>query len=201
MESRSDGFMYKPTPYLLPGIRDQLEHIALFRTLAGRLDDDLEWAAIRQHAQVVAVPVGQPDIVQQPIGLVDVECGPCVKIGFVEQWALRQHGVAAFRGESQVDRLIDLAAIDGERQRATEAHVADELAPFGIGGIEIGVERNLRSPRRVPQQYLVLATRLALLQQREVVEAQIAGGEVASPAATLAGISLLSATCTATLSR
>ena len=72
----------------------------------------------------------------------------------VEQRALRQHGVAAFDAEAEIDHLVDLAAVDGDRQRAAEAHVAEEFAPARIAGVEIGIERHLRAPGRVPQPTL-----------------------------------------------
>jgi hypothetical protein len=135
--SRSEGFVKRPTP-ICRHVPDQLGGHRLLRTLAGGLDDDLQRPPIRQRAQIVAVAVRQPDLIQELVGLVDVEGGPCRQIGFVEQRALRQYGVAALGGEPQIDHLVDLAAIDAERQRAAEADVADERMPRGIGTLRLG---------------------------------------------------------------
>ena len=66
-------------------------------------------------------------------------------------------------------------AIDGERQRATKAEVAQQAAPHRIVDVEIGVKRELATRAGAPQSHIEVAAIFALPQECVIVEAQITG--------------------------
>ena len=116
----------------------------------------------------------QADRIEQRVGRLDVELRPRVAELRPEQRAALQHRVARFPAEPEVDDLVDFVPVDAERQRAPEAHVAHQLAPLGILGVEVRIERDLRAERLLPQPHVILVALLALLEERVVVEAQVA---------------------------
>ncbi len=103
----------------------------------------------------VAVALGEADLVEQRVRLLQVELRPCLAVfGLVER-ALRQHGVLALEREAEEHHLVDLVPVDGERQGAAEAHVAEQLAPHRIVDVQVGIERHWSPLRLAPQPHLV----------------------------------------------
>ena len=91
-----------------------------------------------------------------------------------EERTALQHGVARFLGEAEVDDLVDLVPVDPQRQRAPEPHVAHQRAPDRIVDVEVRVERHLRADALLPEQDAIVVAFRVLLEERVVVEAQVA---------------------------
>ena len=91
--------------------------------------------AVRQAARRrPTVALVEPELVEQRVGLVRVVVGPCVPVGSGLYSGLCGSTVSvAARAEAEIDDLVDLVAIDRERQRPPEADVAEQLAPHRIG--------------------------------------------------------------------
>ena len=94
-------------------------------------------------------------------------------------------GVVAFPAEAEEKRVVQRPAIDAERQGAAEAHVAVQRPPHRVGGVEVGVKRELAAAGVEPEQGPVALGALALLEDRDVAHREPAGQEVG-----LAGVRL-----------
>ena len=132
---------------LAPVIGDEFQHVGFQRALAGRLDDDLRprgrpaagecrrrraWSGPSRRA---AHWPGRDRAAIQAVGVFRLE-----------ERALRQHRVGAFLAQPVEHRHVDLAPVDGERQRAAEAHVAqDGLRQTASPQLRLG-----RAPRASP---------------------------------------------------
>ena len=128
----------------------------------------LEGSAVGKQAH--AVFDDKPHVVEQPIGLLEIEPGPGIaKLGAIEG-RCGKNGVLPFKAEAEVDDLVDLPAVDGQRKGAPEAEVPQHRAPHRIGHVEIGIEGKLAPPRRLPQPYPVVVVFLSLLEKGVVVE-------------------------------
>ena len=174
-----------------PVLLDQL----LERRLNGRGEErPRQPLAVRAQAEF-AVPVPlQAQLVQHLVGPVRIVLRPrVVVVGVVVLGG--GEGVDLGRlGTAEVQHLVDLVAVDRQRQRAAEVHLAEQvtqhLIPFqGLvdhqrGGALVGV---------LPQEHPVLAARLVLLEHRELLEVDgvsLGGGEVHLPADDLAVVHL-----------
>ena len=52
---------------------DQLQNVRLFGRFARILDDDLHRPAVRKQPHAVAVALGEPDQIEQAVGLMRIE--------------------------------------------------------------------------------------------------------------------------------
>jgi len=168
-----------PDPDAAPGIADQFEHIRLLGRLAGILDDDVERPPVRQLALAALAVALQADQVEQPVGLVRIETGPGLAVFRAVERALRQHRVLPLDRQTEIDHLVDLVPVGGERQGPPEADVAHQPAPHRVVDIQIGIQRQLAARPGPPQPHLVVVGRLAGFQKGVVVEAEIACLQIA----------------------
>ena len=127
---RSCGFTKSFTPISRQNSRDQRQAVDHEAALAVGLDDDLELAAVGQQADARAVALGQADLVEQARGLGrDRKSAFSVRSIGWNSGLSRHDGVVALDAEAEQQRVVEGLAVDAERQRAAEAHVAVERAP------------------------------------------------------------------------
>src|SRR3546814_2625852 len=90
----------------------------------------------------------------------------CALVTGVQTCALPiwQQGVGAGQGGALVEHLVQLRAVDAERERAAEADVAQRRAPARRDGVQVGIERELRAAADRPEVDLDAAVLLGLLQ-------------------------------------
>src|SRR5206468_10324553 len=110
---------------------------------------------------------------EKPVGYLSFMCRISNQIVRTEQGARRQNRIGACAGQAEVDDLIDLMTVDGERQRPAIAHVAIQLAPDGIVGVQVRIKGQIRAGTVAPEQDAVATALLALLQECVVGESQI----------------------------
>ena len=124
------------------------------------LEQDRQRLAVRGQAHAIGVLVRQTDFVQQRIGRIRV-----VLARFLTNVAQRQAGVAV------VNRLDDLGAIDGHRQRLAELHILRVLGPVGrlLGVRECLVdEQRARIDVHVQQHDVEAGLIFVFLREREM---------------------------------
>ena len=165
-------------PDVAPRLGHDLQRVDLLVALAHRLHDQLERAPIRHQPGAVAAPLGQPDLVQQRIRRLGVEARPSRGQALVVQRAERQRRVGGGLGEVEVEGAVDDLAVDAQRQRPAEAHVAQQRAPAVVHGVEVRIECDVRGRPLRPKIRAVAAARLALLEQRDRLEGQAGGQQV-----------------------
>ena len=166
---------------------NQLEDVGLFGVLARRLDDDVHGAPVGQQADAEMVPRRQAQLVQEPVGPIQIEAGPPRAVLLPVELASGLDRVVALDGEPEINHLVDLVAVDGKGQRPPEIRLADQGAPHRIADVEVGVERHVRPLGRRPQADGEIVPRFPPLEEGEVVELEIAGLKVGFPAARLGG--------------
>ena len=111
---------------LAPVIRDQFQHVGFLHAFAGGLDDDLGWTPVRQHADAVVVDCVQTDLIEQGLRLLWIVLYPGLCIFGPVERTFRKHRVGADIGQAVEHRLVDLVAVDGQRQRAPHPHIAQQ---------------------------------------------------------------------------
>jgi hypothetical protein len=109
MVSRSDGLKKSLTP---------------IGALAREQDRQFQRPSVLHQADAVGIALGQADLVQQGIGAIGVIDRPHGAEFGVEQRTLRKNRIGRLHAQPQIDHLVDLAAVDGDRQRPAEAHIA-----------------------------------------------------------------------------
>ena len=114
-------------------------------------------------------------------------CRPLGRVLGLEQLrALHDRVVGGF-GQAQVDDLVELVTVDRQRQRAAEADVAHQLAPFLVARRQVGIEGDLRARAGLPQVDVDARCLGALLQEGVVAHVEIARLQVGLAEAGLGG--------------
>ena len=168
-------------PRLEPTVVDQFKDVGFLGTFPGRIDDDVERAAVGQQADAVAGAFGQAHVVEQGVGALHVELAPCRLVLRPIKRTFGQDRVGALAGEAEIDDLVYFVAVDRQGKGAPEPHVPKHRAPDRIGGIQIGIERLLRPLCGAPQADGEAVALLALFKEGVVVESQIPGLQVRVP--------------------
>ena len=102
-------------------------------------------------------PFFRPISSSRLVGRLAVELGPQGLVVLLVQRAVVDDRVVARIGQAEIQDLIDLLAVDGRGQGAAETHVPEQLPPGRIVDVQVGEERELRTPGGAPQQRAVVA--------------------------------------------
>ena len=149
----------------------------------GRLEIDVfqgqgERRAVRELAQAVAVLVAQADVVQKRAGTAWV----VLRVGGgelrLEVAAARMRGHLPRHAAPEVDDLVHLNAVDGERERLPKALVLEEPAQALVRVVVVRLNRHVAGVQAVPDVNVHQFATLAELEQRNVLCSQVEGGEV-----------------------
>ncbi|MCY1301796.1 hypothetical protein D9M70_514290 [compost metagenome] len=82
-----------------------------------------------------------------------------------EQRAVRQNRVGALLGQAVEDCLVDLGAVDGQRERTANAHILQQRPPDRVGAVEVRQQRQARALRLLPQKHLDRVPLLGILEE------------------------------------
>ena len=161
-------------PDLLPVRDHQLDDRCTLHLARGDHFDGQHIAVGPQPPLAVAVPA-QTHLVQEPVRFIEVagrvRGGPF----FLVVRHGRRHRVLARHGFAEVDRVVDVVAVYGQRQGPAEANVRQDLGQHRIGAIrQVGPDGRFGRVRARGEADLVLALRLLLQEQRVVLERQLA---------------------------
>ena len=158
---------------LAPLLTDELEHVILIRTHVRGLDQEFHWPAVRQQARAALVAPIQAQLVKQTIrgpGIVREALGPEL---ILPERALGQDRVVRRGGEAEVEKLVDRATVEAERQGVTEALVPEQAPPDGVAGVQVQVEGQVRCPALLPQQRAQPAAPLAGFEEGIVLHGEM----------------------------
>ena len=164
-----------------PAVADQLQHVGFFGALSGGFDDDLQAAPVRQQTDAAVVAFAQADLVEQGIGLIQVELGPGAAVLLTIKRTARQDGVVSLYGQAEEDHLIDLVPVDREGQCPAEPHVAEQRAIDFVVDVEVGEERDPCPSCGAPQVHTLILPLLGGLEEGVVVEPEVTGLKIAGP--------------------
>ena len=180
-ERRLMAAQFDAQAHLLPILLDQLQQLAARRTdLDGlMMDGELQRAAVRRQPEPLAVALRQAHFVEQLIGQPRIVLRVRLRPGvIVHRKALRYRRLAR-RALAKVDHFVDLVAVDRHRQRDAKVAVLNQLALDRVGHVPVGLQPHLRAEQARHQVHAVIAGRLALLVQGEVLEGGEQVGDVA----------------------
>ena len=164
---------------LAPGLLDQLEDVGLLGLLAGGLDDQLHRPAVGQQPRAVRRALGQADLVEQRVGLVEVEASPsfsrysgwysglCGRTVLLPPMPRPKYRIWLISSRS--------TASDSARRKRTSRNSSRQTVSLGV---EVRVEREMRAARGRPEMRHEAAALLALLEEGVVLEEQAARLEV-----------------------
>ena len=130
----------------------------------------------RAQAVALGVLLGQPDLVQHLVGLLHVERGPHLPVlrARVVLVAVRGHDRAR-RARAQPERLVDLVAVDAERQRAAEVGRVQPLGDLGVGVVvQVELDDHVAAVVAGVEIDLVVALLLVLEEHRQLAEVDVA---------------------------
>ena len=103
-------------------------------------------AVVGPQAEALGVLLGQPDLVQQVVRLLEVEGGPLeapLGPGVLGRAVLGHQ--RAGRAHPEEERLVELVAVDPHRERPAEVDVGEPLADLGVGLVAlVDVDADLR---------------------------------------------------------
>jgi hypothetical protein len=85
-----------------------------------------------------------------------------------------EHGVVTDDPQAVKDDLVEFVPIDRQAERPTEPHIAQQSSPGRIVDRQIGNQRGIGAAGRLPQANPISIARLAFLEERVVVESEIA---------------------------
>ena len=95
-------------------------------------------AAVAAHAKAFAVLLGQTDLVEELVGLLDVERRPhLVRHSSPGLCGTSGRRDAAGGADAEPEGLVELVAVDAHRERAAEIDVLQPLGDLGIGVIAV----------------------------------------------------------------
>ena len=92
---------------------NQLENVGLFCLLARGLDDKIHGPAIGQKTQAPGIPLIEANLIEQGIGLAEVESCPAEPMLPLVEGALRQDRIVSFNGEAIIKHLVNFVPVDG----------------------------------------------------------------------------------------
>ena len=138
------------------------------------LDDDGRGLAAGQQADAIGTALRQADLVEELVGELGVVLCPLGRILRLEQLGTLHDRIVGGLGKAEIDDLVQLVAVDGHRQGATEADVTHQIAPFLIGRGQVGIECDLRARAGLPQANADARCLGALLQEGVVAHVEIA---------------------------
>ena len=147
--------------------------------LAGAvLDQQQHRLAVLADAEAVAVARGQTHLVQQAVGRLGVMLGVGLRPLLLEEAGRRQDGGLARHQQAVVDDVVDLGAVDRQRQGAPEAQVPEQLAHRRVGIVLVEAEHHLGAVDAGHRDHPVAAAGLVLLVPGEVLERSLHVGHV-----------------------
>ena len=123
---------------------DQFQGVHRIRVQRGNHVDGKEHAlSVWAQAELLCIPLGVTNPVQNVIGLLNVMVGELARQLFVVPrvagaWA----GLVGF-GLTKINQVNDFLAVDAQRQRLTELLVGNHLAHFGVFVRHVQVDLNL----------------------------------------------------------
>ena len=168
-------------PEIAPVFGHELGDVGLLGA-ARHLDDDFGWPPVRKPAHAVAA-ARQPDLVEKRVRTVGIVLRPGRGVfRLVERRAL-QHRIGGRVGETEVELLVDLLAMDAEGQGPAEPDVLEERAPDRVVHVEVRQVGDLGAGPVLPEADVVAVLFGRFLEEGVVVEAEITGLQVtvASP--------------------
>ena len=124
------------------------------------------------------VALGQAEAVEKLVGEVGIVLRPLRLVLVLEERRFRQHRVVRRDRDPVEDRVVDVVAVDRDRQRAAEIGVAEQLAQTGSMTFRSGKSATRAPFVAEPAADLVAAPLLRLLQEGEVGEAEIGALQV-----------------------
>ena len=138
------------------------------------VEDDAERLAVRLEAHTVGVHFAKAHLVQQRIGQVRVVLKGALGLGFIIEGGGGERRRLAGLAQAEVDSLNDFIAIHRMRHGKAEALVIEDLVHNRVRMAEIEGEDGIAGFAILPEQDLVVADLLILLEEREVFHEDMA---------------------------
>ena len=154
----------------LPVLRDKLRHVGPGAERRHDADLDRRRLAVVHQPDALRIALRQAERVEHLVGLVAIELG-VFRGPFLAgeiRMPRRRHGLPGL-AQAEKHRLLDLVAIDRERQRDPEVLRRHQLADRRIGRVgHVEGDHRIRAAEGRPGDDAVLAVLLLLLQHRIV---------------------------------
>ncbi len=161
-----------------PVLDYQLDGVDGGRLLTRRVEQQGQGLPVRTQPEAVAVTLRQPERVEQLIGALRIVVGVGRGVLRLEQRRQLHHGRLSRLALAVEHELIDLLAIDRQRQRLPEKQILEQLAQHQVGSRLVEEQRCVGADPRRPLQDAIVAPLLVVVEQREVGGIQVAHLEV-----------------------